>query len=53
LYKCQCCGALHVAWSNSPTHTHAYLWTHGCFTFDCKETFCFNHVRHTRSYPCH
>jgi hypothetical protein len=32
------------------THTHAYLWTHGRFNFDWKETFCFNHVRHTRSY---
>jgi hypothetical protein len=34
---------------HADTYTHAYLWTHGCFTFDWKERFCFNHVRHTRS----
>jgi hypothetical protein len=33
--------------------TRISAWTHGCFTLDWKETFCFNHVRHTRSYPYH
>jgi hypothetical protein len=53
LYKLVSMLPCFVCWSNLPTYTHAYLWTHACFTFDWKETFCFNHVRHTPSYPYH
>jgi hypothetical protein len=49
LYKCPCCGALYVG--QTRRHIHTRISEHmGVSPLNGKK-FCFNHVRHTRSYP--